>query len=91
MAYGHVARHYVQILNLGVKIDVQHLTPRHRQSSVGRNDCGIQISVWEPVDSPSHRPTGPFAGFWSFGTSTCPPPGSDARHTVRLHKAQGTN
>lgn len=45
MAYGHVARQEVQILNLGVKIDVQHLTPRRGQLSVGRNDCGVRLSV----------------------------------------------
>lgn len=45
MAYGYVARQDVQILNLGVKIDVQHLTPRRGQSSVGHNDCGVRSSV----------------------------------------------
>lgn len=45
MAYGHVARQDVQIQNFGVKIDVQHLTPRRGQPSVGRSDCGVRSSV----------------------------------------------
>lgn len=41
-AYDHLARLYAQSLSLMVRLDVEHLTLRRGQSSVGRNDRGVQ-------------------------------------------------